>query len=320
MNFNNKNIWILTDGSQGMISQVLGLAEQISYNINSIETKLLFPWSKLQPGFLPTFFWSFKNKLDLSFNPDIIISCGRKSVYLSLFLKKKYKNVVNIHIQNPKINFKSFDYIISPKHDNIKGKNVLESIGAIHKFNSKLFDNILDKNFDLPINNLITVILGGSNNHYRFSLKESEILISNIINLINKNSKYNFLILHSRRTSKETKKLLFKKLKGKAYIWQEEDLNPYGFSLKHSDFFIVTSDSTSMISECAYTGKPIYVYELPLKRNSKRIQRFHDQFKNLNITKKLNEIKELTEWNYKTLNESERIASIIKERIIKEKS
>ena len=80
----------------------------------------------------------------------------------------------------------------------------------------------------------------------------------------------------------------------------------------------MTSDSTSMISECAFTKKPIYIFQLPFKRNSKRIKKFHDQFKKLNITRDLNSNNELTSWAYNQLNESERIASIIKERIIKE--
>ena len=87
--------------------------------------------------------------------------------------------------------------------------------------------------------------------------------------------------------------------------------------LKYSDFFIVTSDSTSMISECAFTGKPIYVFNLPFKRKSMRLERFHREFNNLNITKSINSKFHLKKWNYKTLDESKRIASILKERIIK---
>ena len=54
-----------------MISQVLGLAQQFNSNITKINTKILFPWSKLQPGFLPIFPWVFFNKLDFSSTPDI---------------------------------------------------------------------------------------------------------------------------------------------------------------------------------------------------------------------------------------------------------
>ena len=38
-----------------------------------------------------------------------------------------------------------------------------------------------------------------------------------------------------------------------------------------------------MISECAFTGKPIYVYHLPFKRISNRIESFHNEFENKKI-------------------------------------
>ena len=159
---------VVTDGSQGMISQVKGLAKHFSKNIYSIKTNVIFPWSKLPPGILPIYSWIFRNEINLDFKPDIIISCGRKSVYLSIYFKKKYKNLINIHIQNPKINFKNFDYIVAPKHDGIKGDNVINSIGALHKFDYEAFDNLDEKNLNITKNNLISVIIGGNNNHYKF--------------------------------------------------------------------------------------------------------------------------------------------------------
>ena len=61
---------------------------------------------------------------------------------------------------------------------------------------------------------------------------------------------------------------------------------------------------------------PIYVYQLPSKRKSIRLERFHNEFKNLNITRDLSKNKYIRNWSYNKLNESKRIAGIIKERII----
>jgi len=320
LNFSSKNILLLTDGSQGMISQVEGLAKQFSQHITHIKTNLIFPWSKIQPGILPIFSWIFLNNLNLLFEPSIVISCGRKSVYLSIYLKKKYKNLINIHIQNPKINFDKFNYIVAPAHDNINGKNVLISTGALHKFNEKNLKEVLNNQFDIPKNNLMSIIIGGDNRHYKFSLSETDNLISKIKDIKKQNPQYNILILFSRRTSDEVKKLLNNNLKNIAIIANEKNKDFYKFALKNSNFFVVTSDSTSMISECAFTGKPIYIFSLPFKRKSKRIESFHEHFMNLNITKELGNKNDLIPWSYKLLNESERIAGIIKERIIKEKS
>ena len=79
------------------------------------------------------------------------------------------------------------------------------------------------------------------------------------------------------------------------------------------DSIIVTCDSSSMISEAALTGKPIYVANILPKKNDKRFQRFRNLFRELNITRNLGE--EIENWNYEKLDETNRVAKIIKEKI-----
>ena len=302
-------IWAVTDGSQGMISQVMGLSKQISSNITEIKTDLIFPWNKIQPGLLPTYKWIFKNKFPINNEPDILISCGRKSVYFSLFCKKKYQKLINIHIQNPKISSKNFNYVISPNHDKLIGNNVLNSVGALH---------YLKKNDGISNPKLVTCIIGGNNQHYHFSDKEANELCDKLL-AIKKNKKdIELNIITSRRTSNLVKKILIKKLNKIAKIWTGDGKNPYKECIQSSSFFIVTSDSTSMISEAAISGKPIYIYHLSFKRKSKRIENFHREFSELGITKDIRNINHLKNWTYNSLNESERIANIIKKKIIEQ--
>ncbi len=47
MNIDNPKIWSLTDGSQGMISQTKGLANELSVNIKEIKTEIIFPWNNI---------------------------------------------------------------------------------------------------------------------------------------------------------------------------------------------------------------------------------------------------------------------------------
>ncbi len=314
MNLSDKNIWTVTDGSEGMISQVNGLAQLLSFNVQSYKTDLIFPWSKLQPGYLPVYKWIFKNKINLSNKPDIIITCGRKSVYFSLFLKKLFiKDITTIHIQNPKINPNKFDYVIAPNHDYLKGSNVINSFGAIHHFTKKMLENCNDNIGMGKADKLVSIIIGGQNRHYIFSKKIVTDLIEKIIKLKNKFNNYDFLVIGSRRTNEDAINLLKDKLNGIAQVWNKKTKNPYLFALKNSKYFIITSDSTSMISECAFTGKPIYIYHLPFKRISNRIKSFHNEFENQKITRKFNDNLEL--WNYESLDEAKRIAGILRLRI-----
>ena len=306
---NKLKIWAVTDGSQGMISQVMGLSKQLSNNIREIKIDLIFPWNKCQPGFLPIYKWIFKNKILLNERPDILISCGRKSVYFSLFCKKKFKKLFNIHIQNPKISTKYFNFIVSPNHDNFFGNNVLNSVGALHHFN---------KSNKKTNPRLLTCIVGGDNQHYYFYNKEADKLCDKLLELKKNDSSLELQVITSRRTSQQVKKVINKKLQNISNIWNGEGINPYNEAIQNSSFFIVTSDSTSMISEAAISGKPIYVYHLPFKRKSLRISNFHEEFRKIGITKDLKNIQHLEHWDYNLLNESERIGSIIKKRIIEE--
>ena len=273
MNIDNPKIWSLTDGSQGMISQTKGLANELSINIKEVKTEIIFPWNRLQPGILPIFRWIFKNKLPTNEIPDVVISCGRKSVYLSVYLKKKYPNIINIHIQNPKISSKYFSFVIVPNHDALYGENIINSTGAIHHF--KKTNNLKD-DYKINTKNLITCIIGGENNHYNFS-KENTL---DLCERIKKIKSYN--------DNQEIKHILKEELNSISTIWLGEGKNPYEFALYNSSYFIITSDSTSMISEASISGKPIYVYQLPMKRKSKRFIRFHEEFKKINITRDFN--------------------------------
>ena len=313
MNIDNPKIWSLTDGSQGMISQTKGLANELSINIKEVKTEIIFPWNRLQPGILPIFSWIFKNKLPTNEIPDVVISCGRKSVYLSVYLKKKYPNIINIHIQNPKISSKYFSFVIAPNHDALYGENIINSTGAIHHFKKK---NNLKNHYEINTQNLITCIIGGENNHYNFSKENTLDLCDRIKKIKSYNNNREILVITSRRTNKEIKNILKNELNSISKLWFGEGKNPYEFALYNSSYFIITSDSTSMISEASISGKPIYVYQLPMKRKSKRFIRFHEEFKKMNITKDLNTLDKLENWTYRKLEESERIAGIIKKRII----
>jgi mitochondrial fission protein ELM1 len=91
------------------------------------------------------------------------------------------------------------------------------------------------------------------------------------------------------------------------------DKKAYLSALAISENIIVTCDSSSMISEAALTGKPIYVANILPRKNDKRFQKFRNLFRELNITRNLGEEEE--NWNYQKLDETNRVAKIINQKI-----
>jgi len=304
---------LLTQGMHGMISQVEGLAQALNLDYKHQTIKLKKFWNYIPPKFTPI----SENVLSKKFNCEakVIISCGRKSVIPSIALKKKFgKNILNIHIQDPKVKLSNFDFIVAPEHDGLKGKNVLTSKGAIHYLtNDKLEVN---KNYlKSRINSqkkIVTLIIGGPTKHYDYNEKVVDSIFLKIKqNFLDNN--YQLIVVPSMRTPQNIID------KAKNYFNEDQIIIPnidkkaYLCSLKNADHIIVTCDSTSMISEAAITGKPIYVAQMPTIKSNERFKIFFNLFASLNIIKELGSSVE--NWTYNRLNETNKIADQIKKKI-----
>ena len=304
---------LLTEGLHGMISQTEGLAKALNFDYIHEKIELNSFWKLIPTSFTPVKKFVFKNQIEQDF--DVIISCGRKSIIPSIFLKKNSKKkIINIHIQNPKISLKHFDFVVCPEHDNLEGSNVLRTKGAIHYLtleeinNSKDFLlNKLERDKDV-----ITLILGGPNKYYNYS-DENMISIFSRINRMLKEHNLQLVVIPSNRTPKKTIELSKEYFTDNRTVIDVVDKSAYLSSLALSKYLVVTCDSTSMISEAALTGKPVYVAMIPASRNDKRFQRFRSLFEKLNIIKILEN--KLETWNYEKLNEADRIALEIKRKI-----
>ena len=304
---------LLTEGLHGMISQTEGLAKALNFDYIHEKIELNSFWKLIPTSFTPVKKFVFKNQVEQDF--DVIISCGRKSIIPSIFLKKNSKKkIINIHIQNPKISLKHFDFVVCPEHDNLEGPNVLTTKGAIHYLTLEEINN----SKDYLLNKLerdkdvITLILGGPNKYYNYS-DENMISIFSRINRMLKEHNLQLVVIPSNRTPKKTIELSKEYFTDNRTVIDVVDKSAYLSSLALSKYLVVTCDSTSMISEAALTGKPVYVAMIPALRNDKRFQRFRSLFEKLNIIKILEN--KLETWNYEKLNEADRIALEIKQKI-----
>ena len=308
---------LLTEGMHGMISQVEGMAKALNAEYSHKIVRLSFPWNLVPPKFTPISHIVLKDKIYITDNeiPDLIISCGRKSVIPSILLKRKNLKIFTIHIQDPKVSLKNFDAIVSPDHDNLKGDNIYTSKGAIHYITeleiSKARQYLSDK---IKGEKIVSLILGGPNKYYSFNSDQ----ITNIFNQIKSifvSYGYKVIIIPSMRTPKETIDLAIKEMGSCGHVVDKVDKQAYLSAYALANYVIVTCDSTSMISEAATSGKPVFVAHMKAKRNNYRFKRFFELFKQLGITRDLGE--KVETWTYNKHNEAQRIALEIKYKIKK---
>ena len=306
---------LLTEGMHGMVSQVEGLAKALDLDFIHEKIELNNFWKLLPPKITPAQNFVFKNKIDQDFN--VLISCGRKSVIPSVYLKNKYKDkIINIHIQDPKVSLNNFDFIVVPEHDGLIGKNVLTSKGAIHYLtNHELEQNesYLKSRVDSQ-KKIVTLIIGGPNKYYSYEDKIIDKVFEKIENYFIKKN-YQAIIIPSMRTPKNIIQKAQNYFDKNQIVIPDIDKKAYLSSLKLADHIVVTCDSTSMISEAAITGKPIYVVQMPAIKSNQRFKDFFNLFESLNIIKNLET--SIESWNYKKLDETNRISSYIKDKINK---
>ena len=306
---------LLTEGYHGMISQVEGLAKALQAEFQHKIVRLSWPWNYIPPKLTPISEIILKDKHYITENKsfDLVISCGRKSVIPSAIIKKKNTNIFSIHIQDPKINYKNFDVIVAPEHDDLKGENVISSKGSIHYITQSEIEkakNYLVNKFHNE--NVVSLILGGPSKYYSFSNEDLNQVFRKIkSNFISQG--YKVLVIPSMRTPKRIIDLAMKEFVKVGFVVNTVDKQAYLSALALATNIVVTCDSTSMISEAAASGKPIFVAHMKPKKNNYRFKKFFQLFKEMGITKELGD--KVDNWTYDRLNEADRIAILMSKKL-----
>lgn len=261
MTIENNEIWVITEDIKGMANQALGLAESIKLNLSKkldlkIVQKIITKKSFFSP-YISNVSKEFKDNYKIGNFPKVIISCGRQSIRTALYFKK---HSTIIYVQDPKVFNSSFDIIVAPKHDLVKGSNVIETLGTVHRINKDVLSktNFIFENYQKPHN---VVLIGGPNKHYDFDYNE---ILKNLSSIKNGS----VLVTCSRRTPNDFLKKL-KSIKNINYVYDFSEPNTYFELLKTADTITVTIESVNMISEACATEASVFLLPLIQKRKNK---------------------------------------------------
>ena len=310
-------VWAMSDGKPGMENQCVGVAEALGVVPTIKRIAPRFPWKHLPPQL-----WI--NALDAPGPdgdavkapwPDLLIATGRQTVAVALAIKKASRGrTFCVQIQNPTMGRRRFDLLAIPRHDRIRGRNVIETDGALHRVTAAKLAAEAEK-FRASLAHLprplVAVLIGGSNAIYRMTPEIARTLAANLAQLCTGHGA-GLAVTASRRTGAENEKILRDALAGlPAVMWDGTGDNPYFGYLGLADAIVVTADSVSMTTEACSTGKPVYV--AALEGGSPKFERFHAGLRERGITRPFEG--KLESWSYDPVNDTERVAAEIRLRL-----
>ena len=320
----SSHIWVISDGTKGMEVQALGLAEQLSPASQLIRINPLprlarhFP-SLARQGLCPMP-KTLRQALNAHSTPDIVITCGRRHAGLSLLMRRFGKgSIKTIHIQDPHLSTQYFDWLVVPSHDDLRGDNVLVSLGSLNRLNALMRQNSPPpKAVKALKGRKIAVLIGGSNRRYRVQAQDYRrfgALLADIATM----TESTLLLIPSRRAGGEARDAMQAPLANTPHWWWDgASPNPYPWILRQADAVVVTADSVNMTSEAVSSGKPVHSTEL--RPESGRIARFHKIMQEASYTKPLNRISLYDFFEVPEavpLDETQRIANILREKLEK---
>jgi mitochondrial fission protein ELM1 len=270
--------WALTTGEDGMRTQARGLALAVADTV--VEKRAppasLLDWlpgrgaARLAGDLAPP--W-----------PDVLISCGRRSVpYAAAIKRASLGRTFTVHVQDPRAHRDQFDLIVAMDHDSLaEGPRVMKIPTALHDITPKSLQEaakVWRERLGALGRPLAGVAVGGDLRGRPFTLADGEKLIAGLKRL-RRQTGTRLAITPSRRTPPEVRALLTDAFRGDAgvYVWNLEGENPYRGILALADRLVVTTDSVSMVSEAIATGHPVELLDLDFPRHRGFVRRLIDQ-------------------------------------------
>jgi mitochondrial fission protein ELM1 len=309
--------WIVTDGKVGMEQQCLGLAEALAVRPVVKRIRLRRPWRELTPYLRVGLMRAIDDAGDPIEPPwpRLLIASGRQSIAPALAVRRaSRRSTFIVQVQNPVIAPRHFDLVVTPRHDGVRGPNVMETRGALNRVTPALLANEADRLAPrlahLP-HPRIAVLVGGDNASYRLTPTVMGDA-AEALALMARREGAALLVTPSRRTGRDNEAILRARLDGlPGEIWDGAGENPYFGYLGLADAIIVTADSVNMVSEAATTGKPVHV--IALEGGSAKFRAFHEGLERDGVTRPFTGA--LEHWTYEPLDDTARVAAEIRRRL-----
>ena len=284
-------VWVLTTEKLGDNAQVLAIANGLGW---PYEVKLLEFTGVTRPHSCASVPSPWKLVVDRSSPlvppwPDLLLTIGRRPGPVALEIRQRSEGrtrLVQVGKGEPRAGFACFDLVIG------NPQVLLPARSNLVRLELPLLYGKSDTTFaataqwepqfiDLP-KPWTALLVGGSADPLILDVEVARRMIGEVRQVVTREGG-SLLVTTSPRTSPEVAEAIGAGMPANGFFhrWvRGGQSNPYPAILSLADYFIVTGDSISMLTEVVRQGKPLAIYPLPSRKKSTR-QGYRHVFWNL---------------------------------------
>ncbi|MFM7609399.1 MAG: mitochondrial fission ELM1 family protein, partial [Alphaproteobacteria bacterium] len=190
--------------------------------------------------------------------PDLVISAGRRSAPVALWLQQKGARLV--HCMRPGFGAARFDLLVIGQHDAPKpAPNILPILGAAHRISPEKLAAARVEFAALAAlpSPRIALLMGGPPRAEGMDPSVAGAITAKVVGFAG-----SVLATASRRTGSPAEAAMAAALARhphQLFCWGDAPPNPYAGFLAWADQVVVTGDSVSMLSEALATSGPVFI-------------------------------------------------------------
>ena len=270
--FDRKNppeVWVLTGHKAGDNAQVTALAAALGWPY-SVKRFCYKSYELLTNRLLGVTLAGIDRRASSDLGPpwpDLVITAGRRNEPVARWIKRRAGNTRLVHVGRPWAPLDSFDLIVTtPQYFLPNIPSVVHNHLPLHGVNQDRLCQAA-RQWQGRLAHLprpwTALLVGGDSGPFVFTPEKGRRL-GRLTNELVQGSGGALLVSNSARTPPAAFAALKQQITVAAQLhcWQpEQSDNPYLAYLALADQFVVTGESMSMLTEAAYTGKPLYIFD-----------------------------------------------------------
>jgi mitochondrial fission protein ELM1 len=262
-------VWVLTGHKAGDNAQVIALAEALGwpYVVKRFRYR---GWELLTNRLLGATLAGIDRDASSDLAPpwpDLVITAGRRNEPVARWIKGRAGRARLVHVGRPWAPLDSFDLIVTtPQYFLPECANVLHNHLPLHGVNQDRLAQAADE-WRPRLEHLprpwTALLVGGDSGPFVFTRAKGRRL-GRQANELAQQGGGSLLVSSSARTpvAAFTELQAYISVPAHIHAWRAgQTENPYLAYLALADRLVVTGESMSMLTEAAYTGKPLYIFD-----------------------------------------------------------